>query len=105
MFGFFVNGEFKGFWSNKVGDIFCDLTCQKMGWAKELTTLAYYPNLKESELKHAEPTVDDVKVYSVSQEQTGEDEEGNPILEENKTLVKTIQSDKFMVNGLMLIPC
>jgi hypothetical protein len=105
MFGFFVNGEFKGFWSNRVGDIFADLTCLKMGWSKELTTLVYYPDLKEHELEKAVATVDKVDVYVSAQNQTGEDEEGNPIFEESQTLVKSINSDKFVVNGMMLIPC
>lgn len=105
MFGFFVSGEFKGFWSNRVGDIFCDLTCIKMQWAKESTTLVFYPNLKEHELQNAVASIDDVKVYNKEQNETGVDEQGNPTFEEKSVLVKTISADKFMVNGLMLIPC
>jgi hypothetical protein len=105
MFGFFVNNEFKSFWSNKIGDIFSDLTCMKMNWPKEATTLVFYPSLKESDLQNAVASIDKVEVYSVSQNETGVDEEGNPIFEEVKTLTKTINSDKFVVNGMMLIPC
>jgi hypothetical protein len=105
MFGIFLNNEFKGFWSNRPGDIFIDLTCKKMSWPKELTSLVYYPSLREHELQNAEASLDDVKVYREESNQTGEDEEGNPIYENEKVLVKTIDSDKFVVNGLMLIPC
>jgi hypothetical protein len=96
MFGFFVGGEFKGFWSNSVGDVFADLTCSRMNWSKVDVTLVYYPSLGEGELDGAEASVDSVKVY---RKESGEDQE------ELKILVKEIQSDKFMVGGLMLIPC
>lgn len=105
MFGFFVSGEFKGFWSNSIGDVFCDLTCMKMQWAKESTTLVYYPALKDSELSSAVATVDSVSIYREVTNEVGVDENDQPILETTQELVKTIQSDKFMVNGLMLIPC
>lgn len=46
MFAFFVNDEFKGFWANKEGDIFADITCLSMNWEKSLVDLVFYPDLK-----------------------------------------------------------
>jgi hypothetical protein len=104
MFGFFLNGEFQGFWSNKVGDKFFDLTCAKMKWPLSATTLVYYSDLSESDLTHAEPTEDSVKVY---REETieGEGGEGEAVYSTQKVLVKTIQGDKFVLNGVILKPC
>jgi hypothetical protein len=104
MFAFFVNNEFKDFWSNKVGDKFFDLTCAKMKWPLSATTLVYYPDLSESDLKNAEPTIDEVKVY---REETieGEGGEGETVYSTQKVLVKTIQGDKFVLNGVILKPC
>jgi hypothetical protein len=104
MFAFFVNNEFKGFWSNKASDKFFDLTCSKMKWALSATTLVYYSDLSESDLTHAEPNEESVKVY---REETieGEGGEGEPVLSKQKVLVKTIQGDKFVLNGVILKPC
>jgi hypothetical protein len=105
MFGFFVSGEFKGFWSNSIGDIFFDLTCLKMGWDKSVTSMVYYPSLKESDLQNAVASLSDVNVYEKHQEQTGVDENDQPIIEEVTTLIKTIQADTFVTNGIIIIPC
>lgn len=105
MFGFFVSGEFKGFWSNSIGDVFCDLTCMKMQWSKESTTLVYYPSLNGAEIYNSVPTIDSVDVMQEVTNEIGVDENDQPIFETSQVLVRTIQSDKFMVNGLMLIPC
>jgi len=104
MFGFFVSGEFKGFWSNKVGDKFFDLTCSKMKWLLSTTTLVYYSDLSESDLAHAEPTEENVKFY---REETidGEGGEGETVYSTQKVLVKTIQGDIFVLNGVILKPC
>jgi len=105
MFGFFVSSEFVGFWSNKVGDIFFDLTVFSMKWEKSSVSVVYYPNLQESEIQHAVASLSDVKVYEKHQEQTGVDENDQPITEEVTTLIKTIQADTFVTNGLIIIPC
>jgi hypothetical protein len=105
MFGLFVSGEFKGFWSNSVGDIFFDATCINMQWDKSLTSMVYYPSLKDSELQHAVASLSDVKVYEKHQEQNGVDENDQPIIEEVATLIKTIQADTFVTNGITIIPC
>jgi hypothetical protein len=105
MFGFFVNHEFKGFWSNQPGDIFFDLTCLKMQWPKEATTLVYFPGLLESELKDALATPDKCQGFKSELQEIGQDEEGNTLTEEVKILNREIVADKFVINGIIIIPC
>jgi len=110
MFGFFVNNEFKGFWSNQVGDIFFDNTCNKMEWDKSQTVMVRYNGMKESEIENAlvSPSEAQIRTKSFNEVDSGEvDGEGNPILiqEEVFTVVKTIQADLFVNNGVMLINC
>jgi len=104
MFGFFVNGEFEGFWSNRVGDIFAQNTIQKMGWALSTVTVVHYSGLKESELQLAEPTIDEVRVYSGTiNEYVNED--GLTVTENGKQLVRTIKADLFIKDGIELHRC
>lgn len=105
MFAFFVNGQFKGFWTNKVGDKFADLTITKMKWPKNSTSLVFYQGLNGSEIKNCEPTLNGVDVIKDEVNEIGVDENDQPILETSEILVRSIQSDKFMIDGLMLIPC
>jgi hypothetical protein len=91
MFGFFVNDVFSGFWSNKVGDIFCDITCEKMGWDKTQVKLYKYSNLNQNDLEHIQLDGYSVRVMSSS--------------EQDATLVKMCEGDLFYSNGVMLIPC
>lgn len=105
MFGFFVNDEFKGFWCNRPGDMFVDLTCQKLNWPKQQTTVVYYPDLKDSELQHAQPSTSKVDIYQEIMVENGVDENQQPIMETSLVLVKSINADSFMVNGIMIIPC
>jgi hypothetical protein len=91
MFGFFVSGEFKGFWSNKVGDKFADITIQKMGWPKSLVTLVCFNGLLESEVSNCDVTLEKARVYKQG--------------ESDKFLLREIAGDKFIVSGLIIKPC
>jgi hypothetical protein len=104
MFGFFVNGNFKGFWSNKVNDKFADLTIQKMKWVPSSVTLVYYQGLQESELRNTEASIDEVKIYR-DETVEGIGGEGESVYTTQKVLIKTIESDKFMINGVMILLC
>ena len=112
MFSFFVNGEFKGFWSNQIGDMFFSLTCNKLAWSESLTSLCYFPGLLNSELELAEPSLTECRVNKkvmVEVEVESTDESGNPItvteLQESIVLDRIIPAQVFVNNGLMLIPC
>jgi hypothetical protein len=112
MFGFFINDEFKGFWSNSAGDRFFQATCKSLGWAESQVTLVYYPNLKQSELQNCEPLKSDCKVYKKVQTEitvTELDEDGNEVtrteIQDELVLDRVINADTFVLNGLILIPC
>jgi hypothetical protein len=85
MFAFFVSGEFKGYWHNQPGDKFFDVTCEVMLWPKSLTSLVYYPKMKESDLAESTPGLESLEIK-------GDDS-------------KKIIADKFVISGMMLIPC
>lgn len=110
MFGLFVNGEFKGFWSNKVGDVFFDNTCNKMEWDKSQTIMVHYQGMKESEIEHTLVSPNEVVIRNkvTNLVDSGElDENQQPIMieQDDFVVVKTIQADLFVNNGVMLINC
>lgn len=112
MFGFFVNDEFKGFWSNNVGDIFFQATCKSLNWVESQVTLVHYPGLKQSQLEFCEALKSDCKVYKKVQTEvtvTELDEDGNEVtrteIQEEIVLDRVINADTFVLNGLILIPC
>jgi hypothetical protein len=112
MFAFFINGELKGFWANKVGDKFYVLTCSSMGWDQANTNLVYYPGLKDSELELAQPSLSSCTVNkkeTVEVQVTSTNELGEEVitieLQENVILDRIIQADNFVTNGIMVIPC
>jgi hypothetical protein len=103
MFAFFSGKSFLGFWSNRPGDIFFDLTCLKKQWPKQVTSLVYYPGLGANEIQNALPTLDECKVRTKINAEYSEG--GELVSPESFTVIKTIPSDKFVINGLMMIPC
>lgn len=117
MFGFFVNGEFKGFWSNKIGDVFVELTCNSMNWDKNQTVVVFYPSLNVDHSKLYEATINDCKEFIEVDVQIGTemvdslDEQGNPIqieqpvFEKQAQLQHTFQADVFYNNGSIILPC
>lgn len=110
MFAFFIGNEFKGFWANKVGDVFFDNTCEKMGWDKNTTILSHYNGLKDSDLANSlvSPNEITIREKSTSLVDSGEvDENQEPIMieQDDFVVVKTIQADLFVNNGVMLINC
>lgn len=59
MFAFFINGEFKSFWSNDIGDIFFDATCKSMKWDSSVVDLVHYTNLVTNPKAKYECTLDE----------------------------------------------
>jgi len=105
MFGFFVNGEFKGFWSNRVNDIFFAATCKRMNWPLSLTTMVHYPEMVEVQIEHAEPSEKEVKINKEELIEDGKDDEGNPKFKKEKKLIKKIHADIFVKSGIVIKPC
>jgi len=116
MFCFFVNNEFKNFWSNKPGDIFADLTCSSMKWKREEVDLNFYPfvtNLPQDYNFDENKKLIILRVSSEMVEKLDEneqvvfDENGNPVMEEAS--VTTIDSEHepvvYMAKGVIVKPC
>lgn len=90
MFAFFVDGEFKGIWGNKIGDIFYNATIEKLEWDITKTVLVFY-DVKKSEMRSAV-----VHEFSPS-ELVLKDDLGN--------VLKTIPAELFAENGLLHKAC
>lgn len=88
MFAFFLDGEFKGTWGNKEGDIFYENTCKSLRWDKSKAVLVLYPDHRETE----------GLVYEYSVEKVVEkDQLGN--------VVKEIMAELWAENGLLHKAC
>jgi hypothetical protein len=90
MFGFFVDGEFKGMWGNKIGDIFYNATVEKLEWDITKTVLVHY-DVKNSEMRIA------FFHEFFPNELVLKDELGN--------IIKTIPAELFAENGLLHKAC
>lgn len=90
MFAFFVNGEFKGIWGNKVGDIFYNNTIEKLEWDITQTKLVWY-EVKKSEMKSAFAH-EFYETHLLLRNELGE-------------IIKEIPSELFAENGLLHKAC
>lgn len=90
MFGFFLDGEFKGAWGNSIGDIFYVNTCDSLEWDITKTKLVHY-DVKRSEMRE-----------SFSHEFT---ESALILKDEQGNVIKTIPSELFAENGLLHKAC
>lgn len=112
MFCFFYKDLFVGFWSNKIGDIFCDLTINGMKWDRSDVDLYYYPSLNDVPRFHE---IDSSKnliikkevVTNVEHESVNESGETVITTEEVKTYEtdKVIEPVVYCAKGLIVNPC
>lgn len=120
MFAFFVDNKFQGFWCNLIGDIFCDLTIEKMGWNKSSVDLVYYSNMSKipSMFSFREDKLMNIKEKSlIIEQQPLFAEDGSPLLnEEGKEIfgditteifktIQTIEPVFYLAKGIMIKPC
>ena len=98
MFGFFVDGEFKGMWGNKVGDIFYNNTVQKLRWDITKTVLVYYPDHREKRGSFEYTYT----LQKVIEKEVIKDEQGNILSE---AITNEINSELFAENGLLHKAC
>jgi len=108
MFCFFKNDELINFWSNSIGDVFADLTCQALKLNKQEIDLVFYHGL-DSIPDHFEIDASKkliIKKRTVTQVEN-QDEEGKQIITEVESfsVEKEIEPDHFMSKGLMLKSC
>lgn len=112
MFCFFKNDALVNFWSNQIGDVFCDLTIRGMKWNQGEIDLVYYPELQDvPELYEFGPSKEltTKKKHIEQHEQVTTDAEGNQTVSmidiEVITPVKTIQPEVYFAKGVMIRPC
>lgn len=112
MFCFFYKDSFVNFWSNKIGDVFCDLTISAMNWDKEDVDLYYYPLLvdvpKFYEIDTSKNLIIKKEIITIVEHQSvNEDGETIITLEEVKTYEtdRVIEAVVYCANGLIIKPC
>lgn len=112
MFLFLKNNELVNFWSNKIGDVFFDLTVSGLRWNRSEIDLFYYPEIYsipyfyelDSEnnlvIKKEVVTINDVVLVNDLGEEV-------VTQEENKTyqVDKIIEPIIYCAKGVMIKPC
>ena len=88
MFAFFYNGEFKGLWGNKEGDIFFENTCKSLKWDKTKAILVLYPDHFEIKENTYEYSIEKV----IEKDQLG-------------NVIKEIHSEIWAEKGLLHKSC
>jgi hypothetical protein len=109
MFAFFVNDEFKGFWSNKIGDIFVQATCSALGFAPSQTEVVFFHFLDEQPEHFTfdanKTLVIQRKVVSTSTVIDPETNEEVTTETESFVTSRTISADPFFTNGTVVQDC
>jgi len=120
MFALFKNNELLDFWANKQGDIFFELTCQKLKLKKEEIDLIYFKDLEKApdhfEFLSSKDLVIKEKHISIVQESVKNhldedilDEEGNPIMQDVEVVsyseLETLVPEIFVNKGTILKLC
>lgn len=118
MFAFFVFNELKGFWGNKIGDVFFQNTCKKMGWDITNTSLVYFEGLTDQESLNCIATKSSIEIYNKQLVQVGTEEkdildengivigsEIVPVNEMQDVFVRSIPSQIFVLDGVFQAQC
>ena len=112
MFAFFKNDNLFGFWSNKIGDVFCEITIRNMKWDQSEVDLLYYPELNSKPDHHefglSKELIIKKKIVTQNEVVTT-NEEGEEVVTVEDVVTfeveKTIEPVVYMSNGIMLKPC
>jgi len=112
MFCFFKNDSLVNFWSNQIGDIFCELTIKSMKWESGQIDLVLYP-LLDNVPEHYE--FDSEKNFIIKKKIVTQNEvvSINELDEEVVTIEevvtyeveRTINPIVYYTKGLMIKPC
>jgi hypothetical protein len=112
MFCFFYKDLFVDFWSNKIGDIFCDLTILSMKWDRLDVDLYYYPSLNSVpefyEIDSSKKLIIKKEIITIVEHQLV-NEDGVTIVTAEQ--VKTYETDividavVYCAKGLLVKPC
>ena len=112
MFCFFKNDYLVNFWSNQIGDIFCELTIKSMKWEAGQIDLVFYPlldNVPEHHEFDSEKNLIIKKKIVTQNEVHSTNELGEDVvtIEEVVTyeVERTINPIVYYAKGLMVKPC
>lgn len=108
MFAFFINNELKNFWSNKIGDIFAELTISKLEWDRSSVDLLFYPSIKQvppfKEFGANKELI--IKERIVGHEEVTDEDGTVSIIETESFVVKeTIEPVVYVAKGIIVKPC
>lgn len=112
MFCFFYKDSFVNFWSNKIGDIFFDLTINGMKWDRLDVDLYYYQSLNSVpefyEIDSVKKLIIKKEIVTVVEHESV-NEDGVTIVTTEQ--VKTYETDRviepvvYCSKGLLVKPC
>jgi hypothetical protein len=112
MFAFFKNDQFVDFWSNKIGDVFFDLTVSGLKWNRSEIDLFYYPELNVVPTFYefdSEKKLIIKKEIRTLTEVVSTNEAGEEVVTQEE--VVTYETDKiidpviYCLKGVMIKPC
>jgi hypothetical protein len=109
MFAFFVNDEFKGFWSNKIGDIFVQATCSALRFSPSQTKVVFFHGLENVPeyfvFGNSNSLIIQEKVIIVGTSIDPETEQEITTETESFVDLNTIPADPFFVDGQSVKDC
>jgi hypothetical protein len=112
MFAFFKNDQFVDFWSNKIGDVFFDLTVSGLKWNRSEIDLFYYPELNGVPTFYefdSEKKLIIKKEIRTLTEVVSTNEAGEEVVTQEE--IVTYETDKiidpviYCLKGVMIKPC
>lgn len=112
MFCFFYENVFVGFWGNKIGDVFAELTCKSMRWDSKGVDLVFYHNISNIP-EHYEFDSNKnliIKKKNIQLIETESlDEQGNPIVttveEVSFETERVLECEVYYAKGLIVKAC
>jgi len=108
MFCFFKNDAFENFWSNKIGDIFFDLTIRGMKWDQSQIDLVFYPGLEKVPAYYEFDSNKKLIIKDrivMHQEVTNEDGTLSVLESESFVIKSEIEPIVYAVKGVIIKPC
>jgi hypothetical protein len=112
MFCIFVGDNLNDFWSNKIGDVFLEITISKLRMEPSQVDLNYYPQIYERpkffEFDQNKNLIIKKEVVTIN-EMVTQDEFGEDVITQEE--IKTLETEKiiepvvYFAKGLMVKPC
>jgi hypothetical protein len=104
MFAFFLENNFLDFWANKPGDIFTDITIDKMKWQKEKVSLYFYADIPINRPEYFYFDQDKNLVFQ-NKIITTQEVDGEQVSVEQMVDVSTVPAIPYIISGEKVLPC